>query len=167
MTTTIKKLGSIRDVFAMRPHVFGPLSEFAEQLLRSPGALSQGERELIAALTSSYNDCAFCYESHAAVADFLNGEGSTAKAIYQLDTLQASDRLHAFHALVVASWSLKAIPEFVHDFLTDDEIHDAVSVIAAFNLFNRLVKFYGIEAASPEANKAIGAHLATEGYLPR
>lgn len=39
-----------------------------EVLLRGPGTLARGERELIAAYVSALNDCRYCSSSHAACA---------------------------------------------------------------------------------------------------
>src|SRR5207237_9676356 len=50
-----------------------PLRELAEVLLRGPSSLAPGERELIAAVVSNWNDCHFCRSSHgAAAAAYLN-----------------------------------------------------------------------------------------------
>lgn len=46
-------------LFAFKPEVTGPLSEFTEGVMRGPSPLSPGLRELIAAFTSRQNDCPF------------------------------------------------------------------------------------------------------------
>lgn len=47
----------LRHLFAYRPDHFGKLLSFTEYVMRGPGALPQGDRELLAALTSKRNDC--------------------------------------------------------------------------------------------------------------
>src|SRR5580700_8718013 len=54
--------------FAFRPETAKPLRELAEILLRGPSSLSSGEREMIATLVSTRNDCYFCQTSHRAAA---------------------------------------------------------------------------------------------------
>lgn len=44
------------------------MGELAEVLLRGPGTLSAGEREMIATFVSGRNDCYFCRTSHRAIA---------------------------------------------------------------------------------------------------
>src|SRR5262245_60815610 len=61
-------LPGIRGLLAFRPETAGPLGALTDALLHSPGTLSLGERELIAAYVSRLNDCSFCYTSHAAIA---------------------------------------------------------------------------------------------------
>ena len=58
----------IRGLLQYRPETGRPLSELAEVLLRGPGSLSRGERELIAAYVSGLNDCRYCTASHSATA---------------------------------------------------------------------------------------------------
>lgn len=152
------KLTSIVDVFNMRPHVFQPLVQFTEQLMRSPGALTQLERELIATATSGHNDCEFCYRSHMAVVDhLLESAGRPAVPTAREEALIDV-------AVMVRQLQNPWTDKRILDVLTDEEIHDAASVAAAFNMFNRLVEAHGIEAASPEHNAAIGRHLAEHGY---
>ncbi len=58
----------IRGLLRFRPETGEPLSELAEVLLRGPGTLTRGERELIAAYVSALNDCQYCSSSHSACA---------------------------------------------------------------------------------------------------
>jgi len=46
-------------MFAFRPQATNHLARFTQEILREPGPLSPGIRELIAAFTSARNDCPF------------------------------------------------------------------------------------------------------------
>lgn len=46
-------------LFAFKPQMTGHLAHFTQELMRGPSPLSPGMRELIAALTSSRNQCPF------------------------------------------------------------------------------------------------------------
>jgi len=46
-------------LFAFRPRMTDHLSRFTQELMRGPSPLSPGQRELIAAFTSSRNQCPF------------------------------------------------------------------------------------------------------------
>ena len=46
-------------LFAYKPRMTEHLSRFTQELLRGPSPLSPGQRELIAAFTSSRNQCPF------------------------------------------------------------------------------------------------------------
>ncbi|HET6704459.1 carboxymuconolactone decarboxylase family protein, partial [Amycolatopsis sp.] len=62
------QLPGIRSLMAFRPETAVPLNHLAQTLLRGPGSLTVGERELIAAVVSNGNECRFCHGSHAAAA---------------------------------------------------------------------------------------------------
>lgn len=49
----------ILHLFAFKPQMTGHLARFTQELMRGPSPLSTGERELIAAFTSSRNQCLF------------------------------------------------------------------------------------------------------------
>lgn len=49
----------IRYLFACKPELTGHLANFTQELMRGPSPLSPGMRELIAAFTSSRNQCPF------------------------------------------------------------------------------------------------------------
>src|SRR5208282_3346061 len=66
-------LPGIRGPMAFRPETAKPLNELVEVLLRGPGTLTPGERELIATYVSSQNDCFFCQSIHGAVAAYHLG----------------------------------------------------------------------------------------------
>jgi Carboxymuconolactone decarboxylase family len=68
----------IRGLLGYRPETGRPLSELAEVLLRGPGTLTRGERELIAAHVSALNECRYCSASHAAwpQQDFVDGQAA-------------------------------------------------------------------------------------------
>jgi hypothetical protein len=46
-------------MFAFQPHATKHLERFTQAIMREPGPLSPGLRELIAAYTSARNDCPF------------------------------------------------------------------------------------------------------------
>jgi alkylhydroperoxidase family enzyme len=56
-TQQVNGQSDLRRLFVYRPEVFRHLLQFTEAVMRGPGVLTQGERELMAALTSKRNDC--------------------------------------------------------------------------------------------------------------
>lgn len=141
------------------------LNELAQQLLRGPSPLSEGERELIAAHVSRRNDCYFCSHVHAAVAANLLGCDSA-------DTAPVSEKMHALLHIAgkVQRSGLDVRPEDVARAraagATDEDIHDAVLVAAAFCTFNRYVD--GLAAITPKDDTLytqLGGLLAGQGYV--
>ena len=165
----------IRGLLRYRPETGRPLSELAEVLLRRPGTLTPGERELIAAYVSALNECRYCSASHAAcaaaqlpggmaVVEQVRSDASSAPVRAQLKSLLAiaaavqQGGLHVTAELVAQARAAGA---------TDLEIHDTVLIAAVFCMFNRYVD--GLATIAPEdpALYAAGAQrLITDGYLP-
>src|SRR5436305_13703574 len=73
-----------------------PIIELTRILLRGPSTLTEAERELIATVISSSNQCKFCKAAHTAAADMLLGEFETsAKVKEDLTTAPVSDKMKA------------------------------------------------------------------------
>jgi uncharacterized peroxidase-related enzyme len=169
-----EELPRIIGLMHYRPETAAPLNQLAEVLLRGPSTLSMGERELIAASVSWWNDCHFCHHCHAAAsAAHLQRPPKFMDRIKEgLPNEPLSGKMRALLeiARMVQQGGLKVTPDHVararEHGATDIEIHDTVLIAAAFCMYNRYVD--GLATWSPEAKEAyvpIGEKLAFEGYL--
>jgi uncharacterized peroxidase-related enzyme len=164
----------IRGLLRFRPETARPLSELAEVLLRGPGTLPRGERELIAAYVSALNDCHYCSSSHSACAAAQLPEGMALVEQVRANAANAPVSAKLKALLAIAS----AVQQSGHNVTaehvakgraagaTDVEIHDTVLIAAAFCMFNRYVD--GLAATAPDdpAVYAAGARrLVRDGYL--
>ena len=165
----------IRGLLRYRPETARPLSELTEVLLRGPGTLTRGERELIAAYVSALNDCRYCASSHSACAAAQLPEGMTVVEQVRADPGSApvSAKLKALLAIAAAvTRSGRAVTDgHVAQAraagATDAEIHDTVLIAATFCMFNRYVDGLATTAPDDPAVYAAGAQrLITQGYLP-
>jgi len=165
----------IRGLLRFRPETGRPLSELVEVLLRGPGTLTPGERELIAACVSALNDCQYCSSSHSATAaaqlpggmalvDQVRSDASHApisgklKALLVIAAAVQQSGLQVTGGLIARARAAGA---------TDLEIHDTVLIAAAFCMLNRYVDGLATIAPQDPAVYAAGAqHLLKEGYLP-
>ena len=121
--------------------------ELGQAALRGPSPLTVAERELIAAYVSSLNECEFCMDSHGAVVtEILKDDGKTvSSAVNNVVTPNISPMMKAL--LNVAGkvqkggrYVTKGDLQAARDAGASDEaIHDAVYVAAAFCFFNRYV----------------------------
>jgi uncharacterized peroxidase-related enzyme len=163
----------IRSLFAVRPETAGPLSALADVLLHGPSSLGPGDRELIAALVSSLNDCTFCHASHAAIAACHLGDDDTlvAHVVQDPEAAPVSARLKALLAIAArVQQSGRAVREediarARREGATDVEIHDAVLIAAAFCMYNRYVD--GLAAwtpSDPEGYRERARLVAAHGY---
>lgn len=149
-----------------------PIRELTQILLRGPSTLTEGERELIAMVVSSGNQCRFCTAAHTAAADVLLGEMETSAKVKQ-DITQApvTEKMKAL--LTIASMvrengkavTKEAIDEAKKEGATDIEIHDTVLIAALFCLYNRYVD--GLATVTPTDSAfyaALGERLKNHGY---
>lgn len=154
----------LSDLFRLFPDNVRPLMEYTDGLLRGDGALSIGEREMIASFVSGLNACTFCHDSHKVYAETFGIDGDLIAAlIADIDTAPVSARLRPLlhyvkklntlpsrmvqadaDAVFAAGWGEKAL-------------YEAVSICGLFNMMNRLIEGTGINfdyAAHPEAHPA-------------
>ena len=165
----------IRGLLRYRPETGRPLSELTEVLLRGPGTLPRGERELIAAYVSSLNGCRYCSSSHGAcaAAQLPGGMAVVRQVRADPDTAPVSAKLKALLAVAAAvqrnglSVTTTLVGAARTAGATDLEIHDTVLIAALFCMLNRYVD--GLATVAPEdpAVYAAGAQrLISQGYLP-
>lgn len=148
------------------------IRELTQLLLRGPSSLSEAERELIALLVSSRNECKFCTDAHTAIVDILLGENSTTARVKE-DPMKAPISEKVKTLLVIASQvqmggkfvTPEAIKKAKDSGATDIEIHDTVLIAALYSLLNRYVD--GLSTITPQDPKFyndIGQRLIKLGY---
>jgi uncharacterized peroxidase-related enzyme len=162
--------------FAFRPETAKPLRELAEVLLRGPNSLTSGEREMIATFVSSRNDCHFCQASHrAAAAHHLEGNYGLVDAVR--DNYQAAPVSPKLKTLLTIAGKVQEggknvttadVDRARTEGATDQEIHDAVLIAAAFSMFNRYVDGLAtLTPNDPDAYDQMGQRMAKQGYVQR
>ncbi|MFI0482875.1 carboxymuconolactone decarboxylase family protein [Actinomadura sp. 9N215] len=156
-----------------RPATAGPLCELAETLLRGPGPLKRGERELIAAYVSELNRCRFCASTHGAcaAAQLPGGMALVQQVHADLDAAPVGGRLRALLAIAAAAARGGREVGEAHvgaaraEGATDVEIHDTVLIAAAFCMYNRYVDGLATGLpADPAAYARAAERLVAHGY---
>jgi len=166
-------------IFQAFPEVARPLLKYHEVLLRGESPFSAAERELIAAYVSVLNNCNYCRAVHSQTAIAL---GIRADLIPQLlanpQSKDLDPRLRPVLAFVrkltvsPGKITAKDADEFLAAGWNDRALHDATAICALFNLMNRLVNGFGVDA--PESYTKLAAERLAEGgyaqllnFLPR
>lgn len=168
------ELPGIIGLFTFRPETAGPLNDLAETLLVKENSLTRGEREMIAASVSFWNDCHFCHSSHgAAAANLLNEPVDFLTEIKKgFPNRNVTPKMRAL--LNIAKQVQKGgkhvteadIKNARDNGATDREIHDTVLIAAAFCMYNRYVD--GLATWAPKEDEAfmpMGKMLAERGYV--
>jgi len=148
-----------------------PLLQLAETLLHSNfSTLTPGEREVIAGAVSRGNDCSFCAWSHTAAASHHYGSEVMVQGMIDGDAAPPKMR-----ALLAIAERVRTGPQSVGQEqvdaaraagASDEEIHDAVLIAAAFCMYNRYVE--ALEPwvpDNPEIYRTMGAAMAERGYM--
>ena len=172
-------LPGIRGLLVYNPATAKPIGELAEVLLRGPSTLSRAERELIATHVSFRNDCHYCQSCHGAIAaEELGGADVDYALVDQVkqnaETAPVSAKMKALLAIaghvqqdgkrVTAGDVERARREGA----TDQEIHDAVLIAAAFCMFNRYVDGLGTwQPNNPAFYREVGKRTSELGYVNR
>ena len=149
-----------------------PIRELTQILLRGPSSLTEGERELIATVVSSRNQCRFCTAAHTAAANILLGESDTSEEVKRdIDTAPVSDKMKALLRIAaqVQESGKMVTPASVASAkeagATDIEIHDTVLIAALFCLYNRyVVGLATVTPTDPAFYQGLGARLQKHGY---
>ena len=165
-------LPGITGLLEYRKDTAAPIRELTQILLRGESTLSEGERELIAALVSSRNQCTFCTTAHTAAADLLLGESSTCAWVKQdFETAPVSDKMKALLAIaaLVQQNGKNVTPAAVERAraagASDREIHDTVLIAALFCLYNKYVDgLASVTPADPAFYEKLGERIVHHGY---
>lgn len=131
-----------------------PVRELTQVLLRGPSTLTAGERELIATLVSSRNECRFCTMAHTAVTDCLLGEAETSEKVkVDPESSPVSEKMKALLTIAALvqtggkAVTKEAIDKAKAAGASDLEIHDTVLIAALFCFYNRYVD--GLSTVTP------------------
>jgi uncharacterized peroxidase-related enzyme len=167
-------LPGITGLLEYRQDTAAPIRELTQILLRGESTLSEGERELIAALVSSRNCTNFCEAAHAKAADLLLGDSAISRAVrHDIETAPVSEKMKALLQIAaLTQQSGKAVsPEAVARAraagATDREIHDTVLIAALFCLYNKYVD--GLATVAPAVESGyydmLGERITGRGYV--
>jgi uncharacterized peroxidase-related enzyme len=170
--TLEEHLPGITGLLEYRKDTAAPIRELTQFLLRGPSSLTEGERELIAALVSHRNACTFCTTAHTAAANILLGEDNTcAQVKHDIATAPVSDKMKALLAIAAQvqesgkNVTASSIQKAKDTGATDVEIHDTVLIAALFCLYNRYVDGLStVTPSDPAFYKGLGQRLKDHGY---
>lgn len=167
-----RHLPGITGLLEYRKDTGAPIRELTQILLRGSSTLTEGERELIATIVSSRNECRFCTAAHTAAVDVLLEESTTSEAVKKdIETAPVSEKLKTLlHIAALVQKSGKAVtPEAIAaaraEGATDQEIHDTVLIAALFCLYNRYVDGLAtVTPTDPDFYQGLGMRLKVHGY---
>ncbi len=149
------------------------IRDATQALLRGPSSMTEGERELVATLVSSRNECRFCTNAHAyTAARYDGGMDLVQRVVSDHTSAPVSERMHALlniAALVqgdARGVDDTAIANARKAGATDLDIHDTVLTAAMFCFYNRYVDGLASDyPANDEYFETLADRLTTNGYM--
>lgn len=165
-------LPGITGLLEYRKDTAEPIRALTQILLRGPSTLTEAERELIASLVSSRNQCKFCTTAHTAAADLLLGEAETCRlVIADYETAPVSNKMRALlhiAALVQQNGKLvtaESVERARNVGASEREIHDTVLIAALFCLYNKYVDgLASVTPSDPAFYEKLGTRIVQHGY---
>ena len=164
------RAASMLDLWKRRRERMLWLSKYTEDVMRGESPLSPGQREMIAAMVSGLNGCAYCYSSHAAFAGAY-GIGEDAIGALVEDPNAAED--DAMRPLLAFCRKLTQTPDKIGEAdaqavfnagWPEEALEDAIHVTSLFNLYNRLMDGHGIGAREEKALRGRARFIKEHGY---
>ncbi len=141
----------LSELFARFPDSRDTLMAFTEVVMRGPGELEVGTRELIAAYVSGLNRCTFCLGSHLIYAQaFGIGEGVLQALLEDVDSAPVSDELKALLGYLTKLNQLPSrivqadIDAVLNAGWSERALFEAVQIAGMFNMMNRIVEGTGV-----------------------
>lgn len=159
------------DLFKRYPRLDLLTNMLTQEILRGPGELSPAQRETLFAFGSGMNACHFCHGAHTAIAEALGADAQLIRsAVEDLDSAALDPKMRPLFAYVrkltlTPSRVTRADADAVRAVgWSDQALHEAITVCALHNFFNRWVDGSGVDA--PDAwLQGVGAGLALGSYL--
>jgi uncharacterized peroxidase-related enzyme len=147
-----KQVPGILKCFSARPDFLKQAVDFSNTIQFSDGHLSRLHKEMIGTYVSFLNNCAYCLDSHAF---FLKMQGATAQTVAafiagNLDhaDLTEAERTLLHYVKVITEAAYRSTPEDVeklrHAGWKEEQIAEAVYVVAIFAMFNRIANAFGV-----------------------
>lgn len=148
------KVPGILKCFSARPDFLTQAVDFSNTIQFSDGHLTRRHKELIGSYVSYLNSCAYCLDSHAF---FLKQQGASDAAVEAImrGDLDAAETTPAERALLnyvelATKAAYRTTPEDVQRLRDagwkEEQIAEAVYIIALFAMFNRIANAFGVPA---------------------
>ena len=165
-------LPGITGLLEYRKDTAAPIRDLTQILLRGPSTLTEGERELIATVVSSRNECKFCTAAHTAIANILLGDEETSESVKgDISAAPLSNKMKALLTIAAQvqqsgkAVTAASVQKAKDAGATDIEIHDTVLIAALFCLYNRYVDGLStVTPTDPAFYKGLGERLKNHGY---
>ena len=146
------KVPRILKSLSARPDFLKEAVDFSNTIQFSEGHLSRLHKEMIGSYASYLNHCAYCLDSHAFFLKMQGASDQTVAAFVagDLDNASLTDAERALlnYVKIITEAAYRSTPEDVQKLRDagwkEEQIAEAVYIIALFAMFNRIVNAFGV-----------------------
>ena len=157
---------NVREIFGLKPELRRAHGEMGRIIMRGDSALSEAERETIAAYVSHLNRCEYCYGGHSELAKNMGADPAIFDHITDdVDTLPVEEKMKPILSFArVLTLEPRNVSQADADAVyaagwDEAALHDAILVICRFNFMNRLTLGHGLDP-DPEGFEKRAASMA-------
>lgn len=150
---------NLTDVFKTFPGGVMALMKYHDDILRSQGPLTIGEKEMISAFVSHLNKCQFCWNAHSMYAEMYGNTQAQVESLQKGAKLaDVSEKMKPVFAFVekltltpgdVGDKDSSAILDAGWD---ERALNDIIHVTALYNFMNRIIHGSGISPHTDDYN---------------
>jgi uncharacterized peroxidase-related enzyme len=132
-----------RAVFYHKAFFGDPMSVWTHATMRGESAWTVGERELMAAMTATWNACPFCVGAHGAIAAHVLGKPLVKTALDDLEQAELPTKLRATLSFLETltrrpdSLTAKDAQVALREGVTPEALEDAIAASVLFNITAR------------------------------
>jgi len=151
------KVSNIMKIHSLDPETMNNHLDMYLSIMFNDSSLIREERELIAIVVSSLNNCTYCINHHAeALNAYWNDDSKINMLIHDYKSMEFPIRTLA---ILNYAEKLTITPGLVNEFdvqnlrihdITDEDILNINLVVSYFNFVNRIAKGLGVESSKEE-----------------
>jgi hypothetical protein len=148
-----------------------PMTSWTQAAMRGKSDWSVGERELMAAMVASWNQCPFCIDAHGSISSLEIGESLVKSALDDFEHADISPQLKT--TLVF----LKILTQTPGDLSASDAkkvldcnvslqaLEDAIAVASLFSITVRCANAFNFELLDDKDSAAAAKRMLKQGYV--
>jgi len=147
-----------------------PMTAWTHPVMRGESRWSVGERELMAALTAKWNECAFCVAAHSAIASLALEKQAVTAALDNFQQAPLSNKLKAvlsflkklvLHPADVTGNDTRTV---LNAGASREEIEDAMAVITVFSITVRCADTFNFALLNDKDLEKSAKRMLAQGY---
>lgn len=138
--------------------------------MRGKSGWTVGERELMAAMTAKWNECAFCINAHSAIASLELEPSKVEAALLETEKPEFSKKLKATitflkkQTLEPDKINYTDVQTVLANEVTQEELEDAIAVYSLFNITVRYANALDFAILKEDDLQKVAKRMLAQGY---